>query len=125
MSNETIGKLEKNISQRQILEFIKDNFDENAFANSGYVEFTYKGEKRSLFFLNDSKMVYISLGFWGESVEIIASIVKNFGGWVDENCCDDEDFYYIPKDKDSKEYNIIYITQEELNKKFGGIVVIK
>jgi hypothetical protein len=65
------------------------------------------------------------LGCWGDSVEIIKDIVTHFGGWIDENDCDDKEFYPILKNEDGNIKPIIYITKEELYEKFGGIVIIK
>ena len=67
----------------------------------------------------------ISLCYSGESIEIIKSIVTEFGGWVDENDCDEIPFYPIGAKATRKTKPVIYITREELNNKFGGIVVIR
>ena len=40
---------------------------------------------------------YISLGCWGSSVQILKDIIEEFGGWIDENDCDDKSFYYVRK----------------------------
>lgn len=44
-----------------------------------------------------AETTYISLGCWGHSVDIMKAIVSNFGGWLDENDCDDVVFYEIEK----------------------------
>ena len=36
-----------------------------------------------------------SLGKWGNSVEIARYLCETFGGYLDENDCDDEGFYPI------------------------------
>lgn len=75
-----------------------------------------------------SETTFISLGKWDSSVEIIKELVSYFGGYIDHDDCDDEEYYYIPsiQPERRKEFPpVIYLTQEELNKHFGGIVVIK
>ena len=43
-----------------------------------------------------SETTHIGLGYWGSSVEIIKEIVENFGGgWLDENDCDDKEYYVV------------------------------
>lgn len=39
--------------------------------------------------------VWVSLGKWGNSVEIARYLCETFGGYLDENDCDDEGFYPI------------------------------
>jgi hypothetical protein len=39
--------------------------------------------------------VCLSLGFWGNSVEIMKYLCETFGGYIDENDCDDKEFYPI------------------------------
>ena len=39
--------------------------------------------------------VWLSLGSWGNSIEIMKSLCEEFGGYLDENDCDDEGFYPI------------------------------
>lgn len=69
-----------------------------------------------------SEKTYLSLGCGGSSVEIMKKIVEHFGGWFDENDCDDKEYYYIEKQNDSEQPLIM--TQAELNKHFGKRVVI-
>ena len=45
-----------------------------------------------------SEKTHIGLGCWGDSVEIIETIVSAFGGWVDDSDCD-----FIPYRKIEKE----------------------
>lgn len=39
--------------------------------------------------------IWLSLGMWGNSVEIMKYLCHTFGGYIDENDCDDEGFYPI------------------------------
>lgn len=36
--------------------------------------------------------VWLSLGLWGNSIEIMRYLCEEFGGYLDENDCDDKDF---------------------------------
>ena len=112
----------------------------------GYITFRYKNKPMSLFYsysnynpyenldyylqynLEDmvkSETTYLSLYLSASSVEIIKDIVIEFGGWIDENDCDDEPYYPIFKDADNNIKPIIYVTMEDIYEKFGGVVVIK
>lgn len=95
--------------------------DKKMIIVDGRIEFNYKGEQRSAFYFYDSincyenldyytkkglkKMVkmektYLSLGCWGNSVEIMKQILDEFeGGWLDENDCDDVPFKWIPSSR--------------------------
>ena len=94
------------------------------FSDFGSIVFTYNGENRMLFYSYDNINVYenikyykekcpdrtdihkmiksekthLSLGNWGSSVEILENIVKKFGGWIDDNDCDDIPYRYIEKE---------------------------
>ena len=129
-------------------DWIIERYDDsnNWIIVSGFINFQHNGVNRRLHYyksninswenlklyseygLEDmikSETTNISLGCWGDSVEIIKDIVTHFGGWIDENDCDDKEFYPILKNEDGNIKPIIYITKEELYEKFGGIVIIK
>lgn len=96
-------------------EHSEDN--ENYYSLYGHICFKYNDEDRSLFYCyfnvnsydnldyyskrNLSDMVetettYLTLSHWGSSVEIIKNIIENFGGgWIDENDCDDKEYYPV------------------------------
>lgn len=70
-----------------------------------------------------SETTYLSLGMWGESINILTNIVKAFGGWIDYNDCDDEPYIYFEKGADVPT-KVRHVTMEEVYKAFGEIVVI-
>lgn len=105
---------------------------------SGFISFTYNGHPRNLFYhyhnINThenldrysrfglTSMVYaettsLTLGCWDESVEIITEIVKHFGGgWIDDNDCDDKEFYEVIGEKNEASENGGRLTRNELLK---------
>ena len=104
------------------------------------ITFTYKGENRMLSVYFDSMQhdvkqhkdcvdlsnIYtqISVNSWGSSEEIIASIVSEFGGYIDVNDCDDKGYELVIQYKSSSIKPVIHITMNDIYEKFGGIVVI-
>jgi len=145
MTAKTHGYITKEIELEQIYRFVLKCFDpaakvnryENKFGESNEmaVYFNYKGEERRLFAIvyksrkfsktgEKERQVFMDLGYWGHSVEIMKSILSYFSGYLDENDCDKENEYYIEEQPEGVVPNIIKITRAELNKKFGGIVVI-
>ena len=68
-----------------------------------------------------SETTFLSLGCYGNSVEIMKGIAQEFGGWLDENDCDDIPPYWIDKvDKtrycwssDGEYYNGSFDTEQE------------
>lgn len=119
---------------------------ENWYDIYGRIGFKYKEENRSLFYsysnvnffenldyyseyrLEDmvkSETTYLSLGYWGSSVEIIKEIVAQFGGgWIDQNDCDDQQYEPVEVNADGSIKPVIHATMEDIYKKFGGIVII-
>ena len=145
MTAKTHGYITKEIELEQIYQFILKWFDpsarvnryenKNGQNNEMAVYFTYKGEERRLFAIvykstkfsktgKKERQIFLDLGYWGSSVEIMKSIISNFSGYLDENDCDEEDAYYIEEHPEGIMPNIIKITRAELNKKMGGTVVI-
>lgn len=106
----------------KINEHSEDN--ENWYTIYGYICFKYNDENRMLFYCYDNlnhyenleyytkfgledmvkaETTHIGLGYWGGSVEIIKEIVENFGGgWIDENDCDDEEYYVVDSTKEDE-----------------------
>ena len=128
---------------------INDNCDDryNWYVDYGFIIFKYNGEERALFYnyeninsyenseyyaeyeLDDmirSETTFISLSYYGSSVEIIKEIVAHFGGgWVDDNDCDDDPYYPVVTNVDGNIEPVRYVTMEEIRKVFGNNVVIK
>ena len=44
-----------------------------------------------------SETTYLMLGYWGNAVAILKDMAMEYGGWLDENDCDDKPYYYIRK----------------------------
>lgn len=83
----------------------------------GSIDFKYNDESRSLFYhysnvnsfenldfykkhgleeMVTSETTSISLSAWGHSIDIIRELVEQFGGgWMDDNDCDDKEYYEI------------------------------
>lgn len=145
MTAKTHGYITKEIELEQIYEFVQKWFDPQAtvnryknklgVSNEMAIYFNYKGEERRLFIIvyksrkfsktgEKERQIFLDLGFWGHSVEIMKSIISYFSGWLDENDLDSEDPYYIEAHPEGVMPKIIKITRAELNKKLGGTVVI-
>ena len=71
---------------------------------------------------------YISLSYDTEAIEIIKAITAHFGGWIDENDCDGISYREIvpggSEGKNGEIKPVFYVTMEELQEKYGGIVKI-
>lgn len=128
-----------------INEHSEDN--KNWYSIHGFICFKYNDEDRMLFYnynnLNNyenleyyskyglqeivkAETTTINLGYWGSSVEIIKELVAYFGGgWIDENDCDDEEYYPIELNNDGSIKPVQYVTMNDIYEKFGGVVIIK
>ncbi|KAA9007333.1 hypothetical protein F4V43_02280 [Paenibacillus spiritus] len=117
MGVDTKGYVSKEVKAIDIYNVVQTKFDseanfyidEDRDGEIGNVVFKYNDDRRNLFYCVtsdklpetefDSKPhVALILGNWGESVRIMTEIVKEFGGYVDENDCDDIGPIYIGKD---------------------------
>ena len=110
----------------KINEHSEDN--ENWYMISGRIDFNYHGEERSLFYVYDNLNSYENINFYSEhglSVEIVKEIVAHFGGgWVDENDCDDKEYYPVELNTDGNIKPVQYVTMADIYEKFGSVVVI-
>lgn len=128
-------------------DYIKQRYDNSGctLGWSGFIDFFDGKDNRQLFYSYDntnsyenldyyanynldgmvkSETTYISLGYWNNSVEIIKAIVTEFGGWIDENDCDNEPYYPIIKNPDGTIKPVIRVTMQDIYEKFGGTVII-
>jgi len=120
MGVSTHGYVSDNVTGTDIFNLITSKFDKDAKfdiqmdksygSEIGRIHFKFnKEEDRSLFYclgevtldrdmqFENGKYAYLSLGCWGDSVQIMTEIVRCFGGYIDDNNCDDEKEYYVPQ----------------------------
>ena len=121
MGASTIGILTKGTTVEEIEQAINEKYQcIEIYSNTPDVVrmFFRDGEdNRQLFIMygNSSESdygisgVYLSLGMWGNSVNIIRFLCEKFGGYLDENDCDDEGFYPINFSKYQKGKDITKI----------------
>ncbi len=107
MGGATKAVLRKGVSADQILSAIQEKYDSEAFIDSVYeshlwINFRENGDYRNMFVNPNNKEyiegVFLSLGCWGNSAEIMKYLCETFGGWTDENDCDKQGYYLINKD---------------------------
>ena len=121
----TISVIDKTECDRYIC---YDDNNDFIITESGFIHFTDNiGDKRSLFYyrtnindltdlislyeynkfgtIDDNDILFnviettrLSLGLFGNSIDIMKDICNHLGGWIDENDCDDESFYWIDKE---------------------------
>lgn len=112
MSVNSKAIIRKGTSVNDVIDHLKRNFGDIQTLNTHYpefVQFQFKDgtDNRilSAFFNNYGKVDYgidgvlLSLGCWGGSVDILKGFCVEFGGYLDENDCDDKDFYGINLEK--------------------------
>jgi hypothetical protein len=115
MGVDTKGYINKEIDIREVFYVIVTKYDENAeidFEAKDYSE-DYKTETASIFFKDgeDQRRLFVYkeltgkedtsliLGYWNNSIDIMANIVKCFGGRLLENDCSELEPINIPKDE--------------------------
>lgn len=135
MGCDTKGTLHKSVTVLEIKQVIVDNYDPNTIIRTSYDEFSYvitfkNGlENRGVHIYigkNSSEdhevAVHLSLGWWGDSVKIMKTILSYFGGWIHENDCGELPPYYVEKNQglnnteELQEVNRIHST---LSKRFA------
>jgi len=114
MSVSTCGALKREVTAKEIFDFVKTNFDQNSkleqySVNSHYVNFNYLEENRAIhiYYGNDYKeetggyseeneITEISVNKWGHAEQIIESIIKHFGGWyIADDCISNREEHVI------------------------------
>jgi hypothetical protein len=116
----TKGILSKEITAREVFDVIVSKYDKDAqfdvgidkFDNTecGRIYFKVGENQRSIFYCvtedKEESTEYdgvshtiLSLGSWDDSIEIMSNIIKVFGGYIDENDCDDIGYFHVDKDE--------------------------
>ena len=70
------------------------------------------------------EITYISLNKDESSIDGIKKIAAHFGGWIDEDDCDDEPYYPILKNENGTIKPVVHVTMTEVYEKFGATVII-
>ena len=95
-------------------------YHSNQIDKSNYDYYCEKGLKEIV----ETETTSISLECNDEAKGIIKAIVTEFGGWYDENDCDDIEYEPIIKNADGAIKPVFHITMNDIYNKFGGIVII-
>ena len=121
----TIEELEKALSE----EYLKVEVRTTSMVDFMYFTFKDGEDQRQLAvsFSNSCERddnisgVWISLGKWGNSVEIVRYLCETFGGYLDENDCDDEGYYPINFHlySQSKKFTPFDLFKHKVIQKFG------
>lgn len=112
MGVDTKAILTKGTTAEQIAKSLSDKYSEVSVESTKmedfiFISFTDGEDKRRLAvsFSNSCERdygiagVWTSLGLWGNSIEIAKYLCETFGGYIDENDCDEHDFYPINIEK--------------------------
>lgn len=105
---------------------IENTYDEDFF----YFRFKEGEKNRNLAVFTDPTLaerdygingILLSLGCWGDSVGIMMHFLEEFGGFIDENDCDDIDFQAvnIHKLEEAREYTPKEKFKQKLIYEFG------
>jgi len=106
---------------------IENTYDEDFF----YFRFKEGEKNRTLAVFTDPTLaerdygingILLSLGCWGDSVGIMMHFLEEFGGFIDENDCDDIDFQAvnIHKLEEAREYTPKEKFKQKLIYEFGA-----
>lgn len=107
MSVDTIAIIRKETTLIEIFDYLKQTYENVEIKESTYMDkfgcfyFNDNKDTRTMYYsldYDDIEKIYgicgikLSLGFWGNSFEIMKNLCNTFGGFVDENDCDENDF---------------------------------
>lgn len=116
-----VNGVQVKVQSQELLDGLKESdyviLGTEVIFESGFIHFQYKEEQRSLFYFYGNCFGFdaytfknnldantrelngdntsLSLGATGYAVEILTKIAKEFGGYIDENDCDDKWFYKV------------------------------
>lgn len=114
------GVKEENYGSLNECDWVKEKYDDSNEwkITSGFITFNDGNENRAMFYLYQnvnfyenleyysehdledmvkSETTHLSLEHYGNSVDIMKGIAQEFGGWLNENDCDDIPPYWIDK----------------------------
>lgn len=119
MGVSTQGYIGRTIMAVDIYDVIVDKFDKDAkfdikiedrdgiAEEIGFIRFKDGEDERKIFLcygekeqhhtFDLDKYIFLTFGCWGRSSEVMIKIVGCFGGYVDENDCDEIDPIYVPQ----------------------------
>lgn len=118
--------------------------DKTFWSVSRWIMFNYNGRPRTIFYyysalnwhenlnyykplgLADmvvSETTGLSIGYDEDAKTVMEGIVKAFGGWIDYNDSDDEEFVKFEKGSDTP-ITVKHITMKDVYNAFGGFVII-
>ena len=117
--------------------------NEPLYSVCNYIYFTYKGRRTGIFVYYCNYNCYEGLEYhtgledmvkaettsvilpYDESyMDLAEQLVKHWGGWIDYNDCDDEDFVRVNKNSTTPNKKIRHVSLEEVYKMFGEVVII-
>jgi len=115
MGVNTKAILRKDTTLEQIYLKLKDKYSDVQIHNTSASDFfiiTFQdgldNRRLSVFFNDYAKNDYglegtlCDLNLWGNSIEIMKYLLDEFGGYLDENDCDEDDFYPVNLDSYKK-----------------------
>lgn len=108
MGVDTKAIIRKGVSLEEIKSALENQYADVEVLNTSSADFFYivfsdgKDKRQLAISYNDSCLkdngidgIWCSLGLWKNSIQIMRYLCETFGGYLDENDCDDEDFYPI------------------------------
>lgn len=111
VSRKTFGRIED-------VNYVYDAYDKTGNINhiTGFISFQYNGNPRNIFYHYEnvnthenieyyssvgldemvlSEKTSLILGCNDDAIHIMKEIVSYFGGWLDENDCDEDEYYFV------------------------------
>jgi hypothetical protein len=106
MGSSTVAFLRKCVKEEDVVAVLSEKYGSKIVLDRVdrgclYINFNDGERDRSLFFVEgkerggDFSGPWVSLGCFGKSVEIIKGLCEAFGGYIDEDDCDDKDYYVV------------------------------
>lgn len=136
MGVDTRALIKPNTTETEIVDYLNKKYkDVKSFVKQeldrtiGFINFKDGEDSRSLFYISKSSDTddieglkitgsgFLNLGNYGNSVEILKDLCSHFGGAIDENDCDDEDYYWVNKEKFFEDEKLNF--EKELELTFG------
>ena len=128
MGVNTTGYIGKEVTALEVYNVIASKYDTEARHNVkiqedgreyGSIDFMDGEDQRSIFFYRDDEShnheTSISLSYWNNAVDIIANVVKCFGGKLKETDSSDLEAIDIPKDENYSHTDRVKIIEDIMN----------
>lgn len=143
-SEEILSYLKQKVDPKAISR-VEKTIVTDLYIDSGFMFFEQNGNPLSLYYYHTSRNLKENYEYWvdkgledmvnthttelrmdssPQGIQILNLLVKEYGGWIDENDSDERYFEPVIKNPDGTIKPVFHVSMEDIYEIFGGVVII-